>query len=207
MPKVIDLAGKRFGKLLVIKKAGINKQGFNYWLCKCDCGNEKEIISSNLLRGQTKSCGCSKYTGEFTKTHGMRKTRFYRIWCAIKTRCYNAKSIEYENYGGRGIKVCESWKQFENFFKDMHNTYKDDLTIDRINVNGDYCKENCKWSTPKEQGNNKRYNKYYTIDGVTDTMSNLCEKYKLGYGIVKNRIRYGWDIEKAFKTPLTKKRR
>ena len=160
MGKFIDLTGQKFGRLTVIERADNTKQGQAKWLCQCDCGRKTVVMGKSLRNGNTKSCGClQKETIGYKRTiHGQTNTRFYRIWCGMKSRCYNKKNPHFHLYGGRGIKVCNEWlKDFQTFYDwAIANGYADNLTLDRINVNGNYEPSNCRWITRKEQNNNKR---------------------------------------------------
>lgn len=194
----IDLTGKRFSRLVVISEADRKQGQTSRWLCKCDCGNEKIIKGNHLTSGLTKSCGClrSEIISKRVKTHGMYGTRIYSIWANMLQRCYNQRERSYKYYGARGIKVCDKWKRFEGFLEDMGGTYQEHLSIDRINVNGDYCSENCKWATKEEQANNTRANHLITINGETDTLANVCKKYNLNYKTVHKKLKKGIPIEK-----------
>lgn len=164
MTKKLTLKNKVFTYLKVINDAD-SKNGRSYFLCKCKCGKEKTVSGKNLMNGTTTSCGCRRKEGLHT-THGKSKNgdRIYTIWLGMKQRCNYKKHIAFANYGGRGIKICERWKKFENFDSDMrvsHNRHlkkhgKSNTTIDRINNNKNYSPKNCKWSTRKEQYQNTR---------------------------------------------------
>jgi len=217
---VKDLTGKKFGKLTVIKLdhkeqvylSNGYKNGYRYfYLCRCECGNEKIIQDSSLISGKTKSCGCllkeNKAIGELNKTHNQTKTRLYKIWQKMKERCYNKNNNRYYCYGQRGIKVCNEWlNDFVLFYNwAINNGYKDNLTIDRIDVNGNYEPDNCRWLTNKEQSQNRRSNFNITLGNKTQCLTKWAEDYNISEGTVRDRIKRGWDIEKAIKTKVRKR--
>lgn len=199
--RIVDITGRQYGKLTAIKRVGTDKWGCSLWLCKCECGNEKIISYSHLKSGASQSCGClcRERTKQANTKHLMVGTRLYRAWHHMKNRCTNPNVEGFENYGGRGIKVCEEWQDFNTFMEwALNNGYTDTLTIDRIDVNGNYEPSNCRWATVKEQGNNKRNNHLITYKGITKTISEWAEEKGIKYDTLYARLtRYHWDVATA----------
>lgn len=183
MGKLVDLTGKTFGRWTVMYRAddfiepsGVKRVRYH---CICSCGNEADVLAGSLTKGQSRSCGCLQRehakSGNASRTHGKTGTRLHRIWKNMNTRCKNPNSKKYERYGGRGIKICDEW-QGEDGFKRfmqwaMESSYSDDLTIDRIDNDGDYTPHNCRWVCIKSQENNNSRNRKITVAGVTKTIA------------------------------------
>ena len=193
-----NLIGKKFNNLLVLRENGKSKHGHTILKCKCDCGNEKDIIYSRVKNGKTKSCGC------LSVKHNLSKTPEFQTWSHMKARCYNSSHKQYKDYGGRCIKMCQRWlDSFENFYEDMGKRPSKDHSIDREDNNGDYRKLNCRWATSKEQCRNQRTNRLITHKGVIKCLAEWAEEYGLNQATLKSRLDIqGLTIEDALKKPI-----
>ena len=204
--KMIDMLGQKFGRLTVIKYSHFEKRN-HYWLCKCDCGKEKIVRRSRLLDGNTKSCGCLRDEGNVKHGVWSRDKRLYKSWNTMIQRCENIKNTHFVDYGGRGIKVCDKWHNPVVFEKwALENGYKKGLTIERIDVNGNYCPENCKWASMKEQCRNKRNTHFITINGVKKCLADWLKYFNISNGCFHRRIEFGWDEITALKTPSKRRK-
>lgn len=196
----IDLTGKKFGRLTVVSYYFEGKDRYNRWNVKCDCGNESKVQYKKLISGETRSCGCLRK--EIITKHNKHGTSIYRAWSKIIQRCTNSNDPDYKDYGGRGINVCDKWLKFNGFFEDMGEK-PNGTSIDRINNNGNYCKENCRWINNQEQQNNKRNNINITYKNRTQTLAQWSLELGICRGTLKNRIKnMGWSVEKAFTHPI-----
>lgn len=178
MGKFQDLTGQKFGKLTVISCVSEIGESAKY-NCKCECGNSVIAYGHNLVSGTTKSCGCIRRNKarNLKFKHGKVKTRLYKCWLNMKNRCHNPNTVDYKNYGGRGITICPEWQEFEPFYEwAMANGYSDDLTIDRIDVNGNYEPDNCRWATMKEQSRNRTDNCIVEINGERKILQDWVEE-------------------------------
>lgn len=204
--KQIDLTGMRFGKLVAVSIARKSETGTRvYWNCSCDCGGNRVVSNDHLRNGDTTDCGCTRKHISHWQKHGMYNSRLYRIWSLMKERCYNPKRKEYGNYGGRGISVCDDWKEAKRFFEwAFANGYSDELTLDRIDNDGDYCPENCRWVCRKEQMRNRRNNRYVSFRGRTIPLTQLAEEYGYTYAQLYKRLKLGWSLEDAVTKPISK---
>ena len=199
-----DLTGQRFGRLTVVSNAGYRKYpstSASVWNCKCDCGKEKVILGDSLRSGKTVSCGCYNVENAKIKstTHGKSKTRLYSIFHKMKERCFNKTCNEYKYYGRRGITICEQWlSDFKNFYNwATQNGYKEDLTIERKDVDGNYCPENCIWIPLAKQAQNTTRTHWVTYKGEKMCMAQLCRKFNIcSETIRKYEVEYNYDYEK-----------
>lgn len=201
----LDLTNQTFGRLTAIKYA-YTKNERAFWHCKCKCGSEKDIPAKDLKRGSIRSCGClkSEVTSERMKSHGATGTRLYHIWATMKRRCETTKAEKAKKgYLNRGITVCKEWHDFSIFQKwALSNGYTDLLTIDRINNDGNYCPENCRWVDYEIQANNRRTNVNLTYQNKTQTIAQWAKEIGMKYNTLDERLRKGWSVERALSTPV-----
>lgn len=209
----LDIVGKKFNSLTIIEKVGKTKEKRYLFKCRCDCGTEKILEGRVVKSGKIMSCGNHNIEKviEANTTHGLSKERIYKIHSKMKKRCFNPNDKNFKDYGGRGITVCEEWAKedgFLNFYKwSMQNNYQDILSIDRIDVNGNYEPSNCRWATDKMQQLNKRNTVTHTYNGVSKPLVTWCEELGLNYDSVWKRLyKYDYDFEKAitYKTERVK---
>lgn len=196
-----DITGKRFGRLTVICFDHNDHHHNSYWLCECDCGNRTVVTRGGLTSGNTTSCGCynRERVRESTTTHGLSRTPLYKVWRDIRTRCENENNSAYHRYGGRGIRICEKWHDFENFKNWADSSgYDVGLTIDRIDNDGDYCPENCRWVDWSVQGNNRSTNRLVEYKGQVHNIMEWSKTLGVNYSTLRGRInRYDMsDFEK-----------
>lgn len=215
MGKAKNLTGQKFGRLTVIKRNGTSKSGKIIWECRCDCGKIKNVVSASLINGGTKSCGCLQKEYAITQCikllnsnikHNMTNTRLYRIWDRMKQRCNNENIDCYNDYGGRGIKICQDWlNDFMNFYNwAIESGYQDNLTIDRKDNDGNYEPNNCRWITNQEQQYNKRNTILIEYKGSIKTILELSEITNLPYHIIFQRY-YAGDKEERLFRPINRK--
>lgn len=203
-PRVVDLTGRRFGRLLVTSFSGINKQQHSTWNCICDCGTQCTVVGTKLTRGNTQSCGCLNREAVRAKntTHGYSRHYLWNTYYKMLDRCHNPKSNLYERYGNRGITVCQRWRDsFADFIADMGDRPQN-CTIDRIDNDGPYSPDNCRWATIAEQNRNTRQNHTLTYMNETLTITEWAARLNMSPGTIKSRLRYGWSTEQTLSTPI-----
>ena len=203
----IDLTGKVFGEITVLYRVTSPKKGIVCWMCRCSCGKEWVVDGHSLKKGNTRSCGCmhKKQTSEIFYKHGCKPRRLYSIWITMKNRCYNKRTTKYADYGARGITICNEWRHNFAAFRDwaLAHGYANNLTIDRIDVNGNYCPENCRWATAIEQASNRRNSILITYNGETHTAAEWSRITGIYWGTIYTRIHKGWPPEKIL-APVSK---
>lgn len=201
----MDLKGQTFGRLTVISFSHKDKREKFFWNCKCICGKEKVIRGEKLRSGNTRSCGClqREVRGKAKRKHGMTNSKLYTIWLNMKSRCRYPGNTMYHNYGGRGIKYCDEWNDFEEFKTWAENAgYKEGLSLERIDVDGNYEPENCKWIPISQQSLNQRRSHRVTAFGKTQTIKEWADESGIKYDTIERRINcYGWSPEEAVSVP------
>jgi hypothetical protein len=211
--KLIELTGQRFGRLTVLARVANGKGGNARWLCRCNCGNEREILAGHLKSGDSRSCGCLQRELVSLRLfrHGHRRIRkdgrgqstTYLSWNAMRERCYNRNYHAYARYGGRGISVCDRWLgSFEDFLADMGER-PPGKTIDRRDNDGNYEPENCFWATKAEQARNKRSNRWITFQGEARCLAEWAELFNVRYNTLRMRLSRGWTLQCALTTPVS----
>lgn len=204
-----DLTGKSFGRWTVVRLASSPPAR---WLCRCECGNERIVKAQPLKTGDSTSCGCrssevrASRMRALNRTHGATDSPTFQSWMRMRHRCSKPNSKDYKRYGGRGIAVCERWALFENFLADMGER-PPGMTLDRIDNNGPYSPENCRWATASQQQRNKRNSQRLTYRNETMSVMDWADRVGIPWYRVKSRLRLGWDIEHALFVPYSRGRR
>jgi len=209
MARVLDMTGQRIGRLVVIGRGENDPFGTAKWICQCDCGKKAIIRGTSLRNGDTRSCGCFRSEADNPKgfIHGRSGTRIYDEYRDMLKRCRKGYK-NHDRYYDRGIRVCEEWQPENNGLFNFlnwaeNNGYKSDLTLDRIDNDGDYSPDNCRWATRKQQANNRKTTIFIEIDGETKSLKEWCEYYNMPYNTVRKRYRdMKWDIYRALGTPI-----
>lgn len=194
-PHTIDRTGQIFGLWTVLERMPKTSN----WLCRCGCGTEKVVSGSSLVIGTSKSCGCAQYV--IHTKHGMEGTATYNSWAAMLARCNNVRHKQYLDYGGRGIAVCSQWHKFENFYADMGEK-PSDRSLDRIDNNAGYSKDNCRWATQLTQIRNRRVSPIYEFEGSKKSLAEWAEIYRIPWRRLYERMRKGWKINEALLIPI-----
>jgi len=230
MRKAIVRIGEKFGRLKIIDEYKADGSNYRTVVCVCDCGNTKKLSKYKVTSGETKSCGCLAKesarealaktrkdmvlssesrsrmggSGRFKPVHGMRNTSIYAVWSSMISRCKLPSCPSHKSHGGRGIKVCSRWGKFENFYLDMGDKPAPNYSIDRIDNDGDYTPENCRWATAKEQQNNKRNSVFFEFNGKSMTIAQWSDSTGIRSDTLAKRIKNGWPLDKAFTLPVRK---
>jgi len=194
------MVGRTFGRLTVERRDGSTSHGEATWLVRCYCGERFSVLGANVRRGLTVSCGCSRREAlaRSRRKHGRAKTPEYNSWQGMISRCENVNNSDFANYGGRGIRVCERWREsFEAFFADMGPRPTAGHSVDRVDVNGNYVLDNCRWSTQRQQQRNRRNNRWITAHGITLTLAEWSERTGIRPGVILRRLKIGWKPDDA----------
>jgi hypothetical protein len=205
-PDFIDLAGRRFGRWLVVGLSGESVSRKPKWNCVCDCGTARAVLGGSLRSGKSASCGClareiARAAGDRTRTHGMTHTSTYTIWMGMVARCHSPTAKDFPRYGAKGVTVCDRWREsFENFLADM-GPRPAGLTLDRRENDKGYSPENCRWATYGEQVRNSRAVRLVTINGKTQCIKDWCDELGVRVGTYRGRRARGWSAERALTTP------
>lgn len=211
MTKPLNLIGLKFNRLTVIKREPNNRWGQTRWLCRCDCGKLTVVGGTDLKKGHIKSCGCLNLETSLknlpdNSTHHTSRTHLYRVWSLMKQRCENPKHKSYAYYGGRGIRICAEWHDAATFFEWARSSgYREDLSLERINVNGDYEPSNCTWVTMREQARNKRNNVWIEYQGQKMLLSDVAKLLGLSYQALKSRYDHGDRGDRLFRPARVKR--
>ena len=214
MTRYQDISGRRYGRLVAVRQVSSDGERPTVWLFRCDCGAEKELASTNVIQGSTRSCGCLRreVSGETQLRHGTarrgKKTSEYATWHNIRSRCYSPKNRSYADYGGRGIRVCDRWLNgdgklsgYECFLADMKEKPTPRHTVERIDNDGPYSPDNCVWGIRRAQSRNKRTTIRVVFRGRDVALIDLCDELGLRYRRVADRMRKGWPLESALFLP------
>lgn len=202
---VSNLAGREFTRLTVIKPVGKTSNRKIVWLCRCLCGKTLEVVGASLVSKNTESCGCLHI--DKVTTHRSCRSSEYKSWSGMLSRCRSETNPDWDNYGGRGITVCDRWLEFENFLEDMRPKPSPKHSIDRINNNGNYEPINCRWATRVEQDNNKRTNRMLTYNGETMCLTAWARRIGMNPVSLHSRIAKGMSVEEAVTTPVRRHHR
>lgn len=190
--------GGEYGRLTLIGMDSPAKSGHPRYLCSCSCGGRKSVSIYSIASGKTQSCGClhKEQLANRNRSHNMCGTGTYRTWNVMKSRCTNKNFPKYESYGARGIRICDKWMTFEGFIEDMGERPAG-MSIDRIDVDGDYCKENCRWATASQQQRNKTNTRYITAFGRTQCLADWADETGIDHRTIGTRLTRGWSPERS----------
>lgn len=204
MAELKNETGKKYGRWTVLER-GKNAGSAATWLCKCDCGNQAVVRGAHLRSGNTRSCGClhREIVAKSARTHGQRGLPEYGSWDHMIQRCTNPNNNKFADYGGRGIKVCQIWRDsFEAFYQDLGPRPSPGYSLDRIDNNGNYEPGNCRWATQRQQCHNTRSNRNFMHNGETLCLAAWARKVGINYNTLRSRLRCGWSVNKTLITPV-----